>query len=394
MKALQLNVRFSEGGAARVARTLHDELSTHGISSTFAYGYGPHGKSSPEAHREQALRITPRPLVGIHKAAHTTLGREAKLRSRQRWRALESRIADSDVVHLHVLHSYYVSFESLVNSLIKYQKPVVWTLHDQWALTGRCALPGDCKLWADNCPSCPHKEAYPPAAVDHAHRRSLERRRLIERLSAEVPFAMVACAEWLAEKCRSAGYSAIAIANSVDGSFWRACQQQSPRSPSPRIRVLFMCRDLRDPDKVDWTLLEALTRLPNIQLTIVGDHAPRAITGATHLPAQNSRETLAEVFAKHDRLVFTSQVDHSPLILAEALTAGLEVVASDSPASREMRRFPAVRLCHSQHAFTELSQAPLSPATRSHDATDFFSPARMASEYASLYKTLTGWHAA
>ena len=50
------------------------------------------------------------------------------------------------VLHFHVLHSYWLNLEEVVAfcGKVKAHKPdtrFVWTLHDHWSVTGRCALP-------------------------------------------------------------------------------------------------------------------------------------------------------------------------------------------------------------------------------------------------------------
>jgi glycosyltransferase involved in cell wall biosynthesis len=65
---------------------------------------------------------------------------------------------ECDVVHLHLIHNNFFNIEHL--PLISYIKPVVWTLHDPWALTGHCIHPLDCQQWKTGCEICPdlHRE--------------------------------------------------------------------------------------------------------------------------------------------------------------------------------------------------------------------------------------------
>jgi putative colanic acid biosynthesis glycosyltransferase len=45
----------------------------------------------------------------------------------------------------------------------------VWTLHDHWSVTGRCAFTDGCEGWKTNCQKCPTLTNYPPVKVDRAH---------------------------------------------------------------------------------------------------------------------------------------------------------------------------------------------------------------------------------
>ncbi len=60
---------------------------------------------------------------------------------------------EADLIHLHIIHSGFFSIRHLprITSL----KPTVWTLHDPWAMTGRCIYPMGCSGWKKNCGVCP-----------------------------------------------------------------------------------------------------------------------------------------------------------------------------------------------------------------------------------------------
>ena len=69
-----------------------------------------------------------------------------------------------DIIHLHNLHGNYLNLKVLFEYLINVQKPVVWTLHDCWAFTGKCAHYTDiqCFKWQTHCANCPQLQTYPP----------------------------------------------------------------------------------------------------------------------------------------------------------------------------------------------------------------------------------------
>lgn len=68
-----------------------------------------------------------------------------------------------DVVHLHNLHGYYINIELLFQYLKAKNLPVVWTLHDCWAVTGHCTYFSacGCEKWKTQCEHCPQKHEYP-----------------------------------------------------------------------------------------------------------------------------------------------------------------------------------------------------------------------------------------
>ncbi len=70
---------------------------------------------------------------------------------------------DPDIIHLHNLHGYYINYPELFKFLSNYNKPVVWTLHDCWSMTGHCAHfdNAGCYKWTSICNNCPQLKSYP-----------------------------------------------------------------------------------------------------------------------------------------------------------------------------------------------------------------------------------------
>ncbi len=385
MRVLQVNVRLSEGGAAGVARTLAEELPKLGIQAGYAYGFGRRAGPSPMASAYGATRLTGRVSAVRNFGTERVLGRELSLGSRSTPDHLRAVLHSVDVVHLHAVHSFMIPFEQLERELIRAGKPVVWTAHDEWLLTGRCAQPGTCNGWLTGCSPCQDRSAYPSAWLDTAARGYTRKRLMMSRLEAALPVAIVACAQWLGDRLRVAGFrNVITVHNSVDASFWSAVRPRH-RHDGPQ-RVVFMCRDLRDRHKVDVELLCRIASLPDLHLTVIGDHAPPALAAvATVVPAISDRSALAAVLQDNDTLVFTSLVDYFPLTIAEALVAGCRVVALRSPASTEMAQLGPVTTVATNEELLQVLCAGPSPAP---SAAGIFAPDRMAGEYADLYASI------
>ncbi len=75
-------------------------------------------------------------------------------------------VQSSDVLNLH----WVARYQSLLtlNRLFSLNKPVVWTLHDQWAFTGGCHYGAGCGKYAADCMECPQLDDDPynlPAAI-------------------------------------------------------------------------------------------------------------------------------------------------------------------------------------------------------------------------------------
>lgn len=63
-------------------------------------------------------------------------------------------IQNADIIVIHwVLHGF-LSIKNL-HQLAKLGRPIVFILHDMWALTGGCHYSGDCKKYEEECSYCP-----------------------------------------------------------------------------------------------------------------------------------------------------------------------------------------------------------------------------------------------
>jgi glycosyltransferase involved in cell wall biosynthesis len=92
--------------------------------------------------------------------------------------------------------------------------------------------------------------------------------------------------------------------------------------------------------------LEALARLPAVRLAVVGEGPHRGaleerarllgMAARVRFTGALARERLPDVYACADAFVFPSTTETQGLVLAEALAAGLPVVAADSAASRDV----------------------------------------------------------
>jgi len=73
--------------------------------------------------------------------------------------AKQTYFKNTDIIHLHLIHNFS-NFSILTLPFISKLKPVVWTLHDPWALTGGCEHSFDCNKWQNGCSiPCPHPRA-------------------------------------------------------------------------------------------------------------------------------------------------------------------------------------------------------------------------------------------
>lgn len=60
----------------------------------------------------------------------------------------------ADVIHLHWINQGMLSLKD-IQKIIDSGKPVVWTMHDMWPITGICHHAQDCTKYQTQCHTCP-----------------------------------------------------------------------------------------------------------------------------------------------------------------------------------------------------------------------------------------------
>lgn len=75
-----------------------------------------------------------------------------------------------DIIHLHVVNDCCINFPLFTWYTRKKKIPIIWTMHDCRAFTGRCAYFDEinCNKWITGCGNCPQKELYTPTLIDNS----------------------------------------------------------------------------------------------------------------------------------------------------------------------------------------------------------------------------------
>ncbi len=312
MNILQFNVRLAEGGAAGVALDLHQRALEKGLQSRFIYGYGKGGKKSVSHDRyPQVVKHTPRLTSVANIALFRLFNRDLFGNLNSLYRTV-TRTSGPVVLHFHVLHSYWLKLEEVVAfcEKVKAHKPdttFVWTLHDHWSVTGRCAFTDGCEGWKNHCQKCPTLGNYPPVKVDRAHQLVDGKRQLFRDMLA------------------------LGCANVINHGF------------------------------------------------------------------ETDKRKLMSALNGMDALVFSSRVDNYPLILCEALSIGVPVIATHSDAAREVLEKSGGRTFSENEVLplVQLSKAEIAQAVFGTDLESFrtrsrqaYSGQQMLEEYVSFYQNL------
>ena len=240
-----------------------------------------------------------------------------------------------DVINVHNLHG--AAWSPRLVSLCARHAPTVWTLHDMWSFTGRCAYSYDCSKFRVGCDlSCPTPDEYPSLAPKCVMPAWKARRRLFKDHPAIVA---VSPSTWLAQEAQSGlwgGHRVEVIPYGlsldkylpVDRGIARAALGVVDQGPV----VLVAAQHLGERRKGGQLLADALTLSQTRPLTVLtlgsGQNAAE-IEGVHWQPFGyiDHERTKVLAYSAADLVIHSAPVDNLPLVVMEALACGTPCIA-------------------------------------------------------------------
>ena len=405
MNILQFNVRLAEGGAAGVALDLHLRALEKGLSSRFVYGYGKCGKNSA-SHRDypHVIKHTPRLTSVANIALFRFANRDLFGNLNNLYRTV-TRTSGPLVLHFHVLHSYWLNLEEVVAfcQKVKAHKPditFVWTLHDHWSVTGRCAFTDGCESWKTGCQKCPTLSNYPPVKIDKAHQQLPGKRQMFRDMLA-LGCQFISPSQHVADAFNSLyGVGRCRIINNGIDVATEAILADLPAKYEPhgRPKIAVVAHDLRYDGKTNQQLVQELMALgEKIELHTFGKFSPFVGDNVINHGFESDKRTLMNALNEMDGLVFSSRVDNYPLILCEALSIGVPVIATHSEAAREVLAKAGGKTFSEADVLrlVQLKKSDIAQAVFDTSLAEFsqrsrvaYSGQQMLEEYVSFYQNL------
>lgn len=396
IKILHINVRLSDGGAALVMLDLHNRLLSSGMGSKILYGYGKKGLPDPlEKQVNGVVSIGQAPITILNFAWSSLFGMEVFKPTGAAIGKISREIEAADLVHLHVIHSYFLPPVWFLELLADSKKPIVWTLHDFWVITGRCASIEGCDQWISGCGNCPNPRSYPPTIIDFSADQHRRKREAIALLSTQL--TMVSPTRFVATTVQTAFPEANVrcISNGVDRSFEMACFNSTETKCAPRedFRVVVVASDLSDRTKIDRHLIEKVLELSGVELVTVGAHSPFQSSNVDNRGVIKDRGDYLSILRQCDCMIFSSKKDTFGLVMIEALYAGVPVLALESDAASEVLGKVDVETCRDVQEVVDacrsrLTQGPYAAIDLSvlvASCEREFSGETMTSRYRDLY---------
>jgi glycosyltransferase involved in cell wall biosynthesis len=335
MKIVFISDNHLSGGAAIAATRLTRALGSRGhetirfVSRSEGADLSPvHEYARPASlARRLALRAGIVPSSGFTRLSPATVRRINAMRP--------------DWISLHNIHGQGLR----VGFIHDLAAPVLWTLHDMWSFTGRCAYDGGCPKYADHCDAaCATQREYPslpPRVIAAAHQ---EKRRLFRehpRLHAVTP------SDWMRTRAIRGGWDAdrvTTIHNPLDPQMLKpvekAAAKQALGLPLDRPVIGFGAMNPDDPRKGGPLLVEVFSR-PAAREASVLTFGSRPLplkrqAPCLHLGTIESEALLALYYSACDLFLHPSAQDNFPNTVCESMICGTPVLATRDSGAGEL----------------------------------------------------------
>lgn len=339
MKVVQVNTVIGRGSTGRICVDIAESLEPYGVETYIAYGYGkPVYKNSYRigSFLENKLHNAWSRLFGLQ-------GAGSYFSTLRFIRFLDN--ISPDVIHLNNLHGNYINFPLLLKYISKKNIPVVWTMHDCWAYTGKCAhyVNVNCFKWKKQCQKCLNVHTYPPSLLfDRSSKGFNIKKKLYNNMTNVV---MVGVSDWIkreAEQSILSRFEITRIYNWIDCDVFKPYDNDKELydkygiSPH-KFLILGVCgRYSKWKGSESWKFLSERVS-DDSQIILVGNMEPgNEIPNVVHIPYVDSPASLARIYSIADVFCNLSEAESFGKTTAEALASGTPIIVYNTTACPEL----------------------------------------------------------
>ncbi len=247
-----------------------------------------------------------------------------------------------DLIHIHSLCDNYLNIEMLFSYIRDNHIPCIWTLHDNWAFTGRCAQ-FRCEKWKEGCGSCPRLDYYPASLfLDNTRKIWLKREKLYNSVKT---MTLVTPSKWLSDLVRVSlfreNHPIKVINNGIDLDKFKPMDStfREDHKIGNRHMILAVAYYWDKGKGLD-DLIELSKRLPeDYQIVMVGtnDEVDKRLPGnIISIHKTYDQEELIKIYSCADLFVNPTTDENFPTVNMEALACGLPVLTYDTGGCAEI----------------------------------------------------------
>lgn len=247
-----------------------------------------------------------------------------------------------DVIHLHNLHNSYINLSMLFKFIKKHSIKTVWTLHDCWAFTGKCAYfdVSGCNKWQDKCDNCPSLSSYPESKVDKTKKLYKLKKKWFTGVS---DLTIVTPSKWLADLVKKSflkDYPVKVINNGIDLSVFKPTESSFRKDNNIEDKFILLGVaspwNYRKGYDVFLKLSERIDDSKKIVLVGLSKEQKASLpSNIIGIERTANQEELAKIYSAADVFINPTREDNFPTVNMESLACGTPVITFNTGGSPE-----------------------------------------------------------
>lgn len=340
MRILQINQTYKLGSTGKIMCDMNDAIYTHGHEGYMLCAYSNECKDNLYVMDKRSFPLNSK--INILKMRLTGInGYSKKKETEQAIRWIKS--VNPSLIHLHNVHGDWINLKMLFEYIKNSQIPVVWTLHDCWAFTGRCSnfeLCG-CEKWKTGCYACKNRKVYPITYLfDFSKKMWIDKLSWFSGLDAHI----VTPSDWLSNYVRESflkEYPVSVIHNGINTDLFHFCNEESPYLEGCKgKKIILGVANSWSKRKgfEDFLKISEYFRNSEYQVVMVGlnkkqkDCLPPSVIG---IERTNNQNELVGLYSAADVFVNPTYEDNYPTTNLEAVSCGTLAVTYNTGGSPE-----------------------------------------------------------
>lgn len=345
MKVLHLSTSDVDNGGARAAYRLHQGLNSIGCTSQMLVRAKFSSDKTVLPEKSVLTKLSP-PISGMPLRFYPN--QNAVMFSPQ-WfpdvLAVRAKQLNPDIINLHWVCNGYLQIETIA----KFNRPLVWTLHDLWPFTGGCDYNQNCDRYKESCGACPQLQS--------RHAWDLSRwvwQRKVQSWE-KANLTLVATSTWMADCARSSSLfrnrRIELIPLGLDTGKYKPIHQKVAREllnlPQDKQLILFGAISATSNQRKGFHLLVPALKIlkqagwqEQIELVVFGSSKPEQPAdlgfSSHYLGHVHDDISLALIYSAADVMIVPSIQEAFGQTASEALSCGTPVVAFNATGLKDI----------------------------------------------------------
>lgn len=280
---------------------------------------------------------------------------------------------EADLLHYHIVHEEYLSIRDWIK--IAGAKPLVWTWHDPYMLSGHCIYSLGCRGFESGCSHCPNLDYHFPIRRDRSQRNLEEKLAAVKKLD---PMIVVA-SEYMKDLVDRSVYSGhvrtsvvpfgVAMPNSLP-------QEEAKRALGiPQRNIVIGFRAVYSIYKglplIQAALRQLSQKYPDLPLTIIAFQEKGCCSGISSRyqlieTGWISDSGISRYYSAMDFFLMPSKAEAFGLMAIEAMATGATPIVTMGTALPDLVAAPVFGLCseHSESSYAGIVESAVLSARK------------------------------